>query len=146
MDFVHANIKLANPRLPGLNSLTVKAMVDTGAMMLCIPQHVATQLQLEEGDQREATLADGSVRLVPYVGPITISFENRRCYGGALVMGDEVLLGAVPMEDMDILVSPAHRKVIVNPASPNFPSALVKRIGPPSPAPQASRWSRRLGS
>jgi len=126
MGYVHAEIKLANPRLPALRPLTVKAMVDTGAMMLCIPQHVAAQLQLEEGDQREATLADGSVQLVPYVGPITIVFEGRRCYGGALVMGDEVLLGAVPMEDMDILVSPAHRKVIVNPASPNFPSALVK--------------------
>jgi len=146
MGYVHAEIKLANPRLPALRPLTVKAMVDTGAMMLCIPQHVAAQLQLEEGDQREATLADGSVRLVPYVGPVTISFEGRRCYGGALVMGDEVLLGAVPMEDMDILVSPAHRKVIVNPASPNFPSALVKRAGRPWPCRRASRWSRRPGS
>jgi hypothetical protein len=53
-------------------------------------------------------------------------FGNRRCYGGAVVMGDEVLLGAVPMEDMDLIISPTHRKVVVNPASPNFPSALVK--------------------
>jgi hypothetical protein len=39
---------------------------------------------------------------------------------------DEVVLGAVPMEDMDLLVLPAHKTVIVNPNSPNFPQALVK--------------------
>lgn len=43
-----------------------------------------------------------------------------------LVMGDEVLLGAVPMEDMDLVVSPARNSVIINPDFPNFPHALVK--------------------
>ncbi len=126
MGFVDTNLELSNPRLPELKSITVKAMVDTGAMMLCIPAHIAAQLQLVEANQREATMADGTVKLVPYVGPLAISFENRLCYGGALVLGDEVLLGAVPMEDMDLIISPQHRKVVVNPASPNFPSALVK--------------------
>jgi len=64
--------------------------------------------------------------MVPYVGPIELLFENRNCYVGALVLGDEVLLGAVPMEDMDLVVSPAQRKLVVNPESPNFPHALVK--------------------
>jgi hypothetical protein len=41
-------------------------------------------------------------------------------------MGDEVLLGSVPMEDLDLIVSPAHRKLVVNPEFPNFPHALVK--------------------
>jgi hypothetical protein len=41
-------------------------------------------------------------------------------------LGDEVLLGAVPMEDMDLVVSPSHRKVVVNPESPNIPHALAK--------------------
>ena len=58
---------------------------------------------------------------VPYVGPVLIRFENRRCLSGALVMGDEVLLGAVPMEDMDVLVSPKTRTLVVNPAHPNGP-------------------------
>jgi len=63
---------------------------------------------------------------VPYVGPVMLRFENRSCLGGALVLGDDILLGAVPMEDMDLIVSPAHNKVTVNPDSPNFPQALVK--------------------
>ncbi len=41
-------------------------------------------------------------------------------------MGDEVLLGAVPMEDMDLLLSPGRQSVVVKPASPNIPHARVK--------------------
>ena len=126
MGFVYTNLKLSNPRLPSLKPITVKAMVDTGAMTLCIPADLAEQLKLDEGDKRKVTTADGRTQLAPYVGPIEMVFGNRRCYGGAVVMGDEVLLGAVPMEDMDLIISPTHRKVVVNPASPNFPSTLVK--------------------
>ncbi len=41
-------------------------------------------------------------------------------------LGDEVLLGAVPMEDMDLVVHPASGKLTVNPESPNIASAKVK--------------------
>lgn len=126
MGYVHAEIKLKNPRLSNLKAITVKAMVDTGALTLCIPEHIALQLKLEINSQREVTTADGKKQMVPYVGPIEILFENRNCFVGALVLGDEVLLGAVPKEDMDLIISPSHRKLIVNPDSPNFPHALVK--------------------
>lgn len=59
------------------------------------------------GKQREVTTADGRKGLVLYVGPIEICFEDRNCYVGAVVMGDEVRFGAVPMEDMDLVISPA---------------------------------------
>jgi len=94
--------------------------------MLCLPDHIATQLNLETQEDREATTADGKTHLVPYAGPVEICFENRHCYVGALIRGDEVLLGAIPMEDMDLIISPAHRKLVVNPDSPNYPSVLVK--------------------
>ena len=128
MDYVHAKIQLKNPRLQELKPISTKAMVDTGALILCIPDHIAIQLELksDENTQREVTTADGKKQMVPYVGPIEVVFENRNCFVGALVMGDEVLLGAVPMEDMDLIVSSAHRKLVVNPESPNFPHALVK--------------------
>lgn len=126
MGHIHAQIKLKNPRVPQLKPVDVRSMVDTGALMLCIPEHIAAQLKLETSSQREVTTADGRTQMVPYVGPVEIVFENRNCFVGALVLGDEVLLGAVPMEDMDLIISPAHRKLIVNPDSPNFPHALVK--------------------
>jgi clan AA aspartic protease len=88
---------------------------------------VAIQLKLDQLYEREVTTADGSKRLCAYVGPVEVRFEERGCFTGALVVGDEVLLGAVPMEDMDLVVSPATQTVTVNPASPNIPSSTVKR-------------------
>ena len=59
-------------------------------------------------------------------GQPEVKFENRTCFTGALVLGDSVLMGAIPMEDMDLVVHPREQKVIVNPKSPNIPSASVK--------------------
>ena len=103
-------------------------MVDTGSLMLCLPEAKALQLGLDLSGavKRQVTTADGSNHLVPYAGPVEVLFENRNCFVGALIMGGEVLLGTVPMEDMDLIVSPAHRKLVVNPDFPNFPHALVK--------------------
>ena len=123
--YVHADIELSNPRRQELAPVAVKALADTGALMLCIPEHVAVQLQLESETTREVTVADGRSVSVPYAGPIKVVFGNRLCYVGALVFGDEVLLGAVPMEDMDLVVNPGRREVTVDPASPNFAHARV---------------------
>ncbi len=126
MGYVHAQLELSNAQNPALASLSVNAHVDSGALMLCIPEHVRLQLQLTETDRREITLADGQKQLVSYVGPVRVWFEKRSCFVGALVLGDEVLLGAVPMEDMDLVVIPSQHRLAVNPASPNFPHAKVK--------------------
>lgn len=126
MGHVFTEIKLSNPSQPDLSAILVKALVDTGALMLCIPEHVAIQLKLETESEREVSVADGRKMNVPYVGPIRVSFGNRFCFVGALVLGDEVLWGAVPMEDMDLVISPGHREVTVDPASPNIPHARVK--------------------
>jgi clan AA aspartic protease len=126
MGRVYTRISLANPREPALVPIGVKALADTGALLLCVPRHVAVQLKLQELNQREVTVADGHRQLCPYVGPVHVTFGNRGCFVGALVLGDEVLLGAVPMEDMDLVVCPGNRSVVANPNSPNFPSAVVK--------------------
>ncbi len=126
MDTITTNVELSNPRQPQLHPLEVSALVDTGAMTICIPEHVALQLQLPEIEKREVTTADERSHLVPYVGPIQIRFQNRTCFTGALVLGDTVLLGAVPMEDMDLVISPSRQTIVVNPKSPNIPSAVVK--------------------
>lgn len=72
------------------------------------------------------TTVDGMRHLCAYVGPVELHFENRGCYTGALVLGDEVLLGAVPMEDLDLVISPSSCAVTVNPQSPNIPSSVAK--------------------
>ena len=128
MGHVFADIVLSNPRQADLSPIPVKALADTGALMLCIPEHLALQLSLETESVREVSVADGRSMNVPYVGPIKVSFGKRFCYVGALVLGDEVLLGAVPMEDMDLVVNPSRREVTVDPTSPNIPHARVKSL------------------
>ena len=51
-------LELSNPRLTDMHPVEVDALVDTGAVMLCIPEHVRIQLDLPEQDRREATIAD----------------------------------------------------------------------------------------
>ena len=96
------------------------------APTLKVPPHIQLQLQLDEAEAKEVTLADGSRRLVPYVGPIELRYRNRIGFTGALVMGDTPLLGAIPMEDMDLVVVPKTREVIINPLNPNVASSVAK--------------------
>ena len=123
MGMTRTSIFLRNPLRPEQAALQVPALADTGAAYLCLPIEVAEELGIAELERREVSLADGSRRLVPYAGPVEVRFGNRRCYVGAMLMGDEVLLGAIPMEDMDLVIQPLTRTVSVNPASPDIPSS-----------------------
>ncbi len=96
------------------------------AVHLCIPEQVRARLRLEAIDEKVVTLADGSQKSVPYVGPIELRFKNRVGFTGALVMGDQVLVGAIPMEDMDLVVIPKTRTLDVNPKSPNIATTIAK--------------------
>ena len=126
MGLIHADLTLSNVRRDDLTPVEVRAMADTGAFQTCIPESLAVQLGLEEMEKRSITIADGSTRLVPFVGPLRIQFKNRQTLCGVLQMGDEVLLGAVQMEDMDVVLNPRLQIIEVNPTSPNFPHMVVK--------------------
>ena len=126
MGITYADIRLANQARPDLEEIDTSAVVDTGALHLCIPEHIAVQLQLSPLKQREVQTADGKSHLVDYVAPIKISMLGHECVTGALVLGNQVLLGAIPMEDMDLVIEPAHLRVSVNPANPNISLSLAK--------------------
>jgi clan AA aspartic protease len=120
MEWGHGSLILKNPRRPDLQPVTVEAVADAGAWHLCIPERIRIQLALEAVDSRDVTLADGTTTWVSYVGPIEVRFRNRVGCTGALVMGDQVVLGAICMGDMDLVIMPETRTVEVNPDSPNI--------------------------
>jgi len=128
MSIVYADVRLGNDARPELEEINATALVETGALHLCIPEHVALQLRLSQKQPRELQTADGRSHLVPYV-PVKVSLLGRECVTGALVFGNQVLLGAIPMEDMDLIIEPSRQKVTVNPASPNIPLSLAKGTG-----------------
>ena len=110
MGLVNTNVLLSNPRQPELEALKINALADTGGVHLCIPEHVQHQLKLKALEDREVTLADGSSRSVPYVGPVQIQFKNRTGFTGAMVTGDQVLFGVIPTEDLDQIGSASCRE------------------------------------
>jgi clan AA aspartic protease len=126
MGITYANIRLENSITD--RRIETRALVDSGSVFLTIPQHIAVQLGFDttEVSTREVILADGSRKPVPMVGPIRVYFEERYCDLSALVLGDEPLFGAVPMEMMDLVLHPATQALSVNPANPYMPVALAK--------------------
>ena len=128
MGLVKTALTLSNMTNPSKTTIET-ALVDTGALMLGLPIWVAEELgfDLDEYPKKIVILADGSKQTVPYVAPVRVSFhENRTATCGAIVMGDEVILGAIPMEEMDVLVHPTKQALIPNPDNPNFPVLTMK--------------------
>ncbi len=126
MGLTYASIEIEN--LFTQRGMKVDALVDSGSVFLTIPEHVAVQLgfDLTEVSTREVVLAKAHRQEVPMIGPLRVKFGNRYCDLSALVLGDEPLLGAVPMEMMDLVLHPATHTITVNPASPYVPVALAK--------------------
>jgi clan AA aspartic protease len=103
-------------------AVEVQALVDTGAWPLCIPESIARQLGFDTTEVylTRVKIADGSFVDVPVVAPIRINFENRSCTTDAYVLGDEVLIGVVPIEAMDCIVEPRDQRLVVNPKNPDY--------------------------
>jgi len=111
-----------------IKRVRVNALVDSGSYMLVIPGHLKEQLDLPVLEERMATLADEKEVRGTVVGPVEVRFENRRTTVDALVLADqgEVLLGSVPMEDLDVVIDPKRQTLIVNPEYPYIPSTYAK--------------------
>lgn len=126
MGLTYTDVTLTN--LFNRKQVRVNALVDTGATFMCVTEEIAMQLgsDITEVSQQVVTLADGHQRKVPKIAPIEIGFENRSYVTEAVVIGNESLLGVLPLEAMDLMVDPRSQQVIVNPQHPNYPVALAK--------------------
>jgi clan AA aspartic protease len=131
MGLVYAEIELINGDDLGLvrrnyidpddvKRIVVTMLVDTGAYNLCINEDIQTQLQLPFVEKRSAYTADNRIVELEVVGPVFVKFKNRTTSCLAMVLpGDsEPLLGAIPLEDMDVLIHPQRQALIVNPDHP----------------------------
>jgi clan AA aspartic protease len=103
-----------------IKRMTVNVLVDSGALMLTINDRIKAQLALPHIETSTAQLANGVVIEVEIVGPVEVRFENRRASVEAMVLPGDVqpLLGAIPVENMDVLVDPQRGRLIVNPEHP----------------------------
>ncbi len=141
MGLVYADIELVNfadeslyedGYLPKekIRSVPVKAMADSGAIRLAINENVRAALGLRIRSRMTATLADGTAKEFDIAGPVKIRFKERDCITQAFVLPDseEVLLGAIPMEDMDLAIVPLTQSLEYNPAHPDGPKYSLRKM------------------
>ena len=112
-----------------IRRMRLEMLVDSGAYMMAINETIQSQLEIPFLEKRKVQLACSQVVEYDVVGPIEVRFANRRAICTAFVLpGDsEPLLGAIPMEEMDVLIHPKRQELVVNPEHPNY--AVLKRKG-----------------
>ncbi|MCL1930534.1 MAG: aspartyl protease family protein [Treponema sp.] len=99
-----------------IRQMTVSALVDTGAWTLVINEATREQLGLAIVGTESGTLADGSKEEYNMAGPLEVWWKNRRTTCEALILPNakSVLLGAIPLEAMDLTVNPRREVVGVH--------------------------------
>jgi len=124
MGIVHTEITLKNAgdalnvrhgivKDPEVRQTTLQVVVDTGAMTLVINEQMRLQLGLAVVGTKQATLADDTKKTVQIAEPVEIHWKNRSmtCQPWVVNSG-RILLGAIPLEDMDLIVDPAKQELI----------------------------------
>jgi clan AA aspartic protease len=97
-----------------VHTVTVNALVDTGAGTLVINEEIRQKLGLVTKGLQRGTLADGTTTLYHITEPVDIHWKNRETTCRAIVVpgADSILLGAIPLEDMDLIVDPKRQQLI----------------------------------
>ena len=85
-------------------------------------------MRLKQLEEREVRIANGERVLVRYVGGVRVEVFGRQTVTSAIVVGDQVLLGAIPMEAMDLITHPRSLTLMPNPDSPNVPASLAMGV------------------
>ncbi len=108
--------------------MPINILVDTGSYMLAINESIQEQLQFPIVEKRKAQMADGRIVECDVVSSVELRFKNRQTSCRAMILpGDsEPLLGAIPLEDMDVLIHPLRQELIVNPEHPYFAQMKMK--------------------
>src|SRR5690242_16419034 len=131
MGLVYAEIELLNGLDTGMASkhaigedeikrITVTALVDSGSYMMAINENIQEYLQLPVVDKRKAQLANGEIIECDVIAPLELRFKNRSTTCRAMVLPEdaEVLMGSIPLEDLDVLIDPLRQELIVHPDRP----------------------------
>jgi clan AA aspartic protease len=111
-----------------VRKMKINFLVDSGAYMLAINENVRTQLGLKKVDKRLAELANGETLELDVVGPLEVRFENRRGSFDAMILpgNSECLLGAIPMQDLDLVIFEKEEKIMIDPEQPYISKKPLK--------------------
>ena len=121
MGRVTEKIKLTNV-LDTTKSVEVEVLVDTGAMMLSLPQDVVDELGLTKVKEVTVRYANNKTEDKTMYGVVRVEINGR--VGDfdviAEAKGAQPLLGQIPLEQLDLIVDPVARRLLPNPRSPDM--------------------------
>ena len=125
MGIVHAEITMINTsdltkvregliRKDEVRSKTVTAVVDSGAMSLCIPEQICQDLGLSIDGEKPIRVANGQRVICKLTEPVKVCWKDRFTSLPAVVIpgAEIILLGVIPLEDLDLMVNPVSRELV----------------------------------
>jgi clan AA aspartic protease len=128
MGIVFADITLTN--LFTGKSVNVRTMVDTGTTHMIVPANIARELGFDLNDVSTYRLTVADTRRIqcPCIAPLQITWGDRHYKTEAAVLGDECLMGVLPLEAMDLVVDPKRECLTANPKHPDGPVFLAMGV------------------
>jgi predicted aspartyl protease len=125
MGMVHAEITLKNVydemkasegliKLEDVRSVTVTAVADTGSLHLVINEELREKLGLTVVGDKTVLNANGQQVPCKIAETVKVNWKNRCAFCSALVVpgAKAVLFGAIPLEDMDLIVNPVTQEIV----------------------------------
>ena len=122
MGRVTEKVKLTNFVAPE-KSVVIEALIDTGAMMLVLPQNTVDALGLRKMQERTVRYADNRTKVRSIYGGVIVDINGRSDLFSVIAEaeGTQPLVGQIVLEQLDLIVDPVARKVMPNPRSPDMP-------------------------
>ena len=127
MGITFCKIKIRNP-IKGTEPEELEAKVDTGAVMLVIPSQIAEKHKFPKIRKQKVVYADGRTAEKDVVGAVEVEIFGRKGWFDAIVeeRRETILVGAIVLEELDLIVEPASRKLFPNPRSKDMPMSEIE--------------------
>jgi len=97
-----------------VRSATVRAIADTGAWTLVLTEETARKLGVAITGPSTVTVAGGEERGCQLAEPVRVRWKDRSTVCEPVILPGETtdILGAIPMEGMDLVVCPKRQEVV----------------------------------
>jgi clan AA aspartic protease len=128
MGHIHVDIELINEEDMGMarrslmdpddiRKITVSALVDTGALLMSINENIQEYLQLPIVETRLLELANGKMLECPIGAPLVVRFKDHTAHCSAVILpgNSKPLLGAIPLEEMNVIIDPQRQELVASP-------------------------------
>lgn len=116
-------VRSGHRRAADVRRATVRAVADTGAVMLALPEDVVERLGVEVVGSAAFTYANGQRGDLPIAGPLAVRIGDRSMFTSCVVVPSsaDALVGQVVMEQLDLVADCVKQTLGPRPESPDRP-------------------------